>query len=86
VGRPPLALGWRELHEPRLLGSCRSGGWARRQDSWGLADAPIRQIGNRRWHLDFAWDAIPPLVNLRRIVLPVARSGGPPPGHYVRKK
>ena len=55
-------------------------------DSWGLADAPIRQIGNRRWHLDFAWDAIPPLVNLRRIVLPVARSGGPPPGHYVRKK
>lgn len=55
-------------------------------ESWGLAHAPARQTRDRLWHLDFAWEAIPPLVDLRRIVLPVARSGGPPPGQYVRKR
>ena len=35
--------------------------------------------------LDFSWDAVPPLVDLRGVVLPVARVGQPNPGQYVRK-
>jgi hypothetical protein len=54
--------------------------------NWGLADAPVREIGNRTWYLEFSWTAVPPAVDLRRIVLPVARGSGPPPGHYVRKR
>jgi hypothetical protein len=35
--------------------------------------------------LRFSWDAVPPLVDLRRIVLPVARAGAPYPGSYVER-
>ena len=83
----PDAYAGRETEAPWGDRRWHSGGVSyANPETWGLADAPVRQIGNRRWHLDFSWDAIPPLVDLRRIVLPVARSGGPPPGQYVRKR
>ena len=44
-------------------------------DFWGLRDAPSRQIDERTAWLDFTWDAVPPLADLRRLVLPVARTG-----------
>ena len=44
--------------------------------SWGLADAPTRPSGDGSWHMDFAWAAVPPLVNLRGIVVPMSRGGG----------
>jgi hypothetical protein len=53
--------------------------------TWGLSDAPVRQVGDRCWYLDFSWAAVPPLVDLRRIVLPVARCGGPVPGRYRKR-
>lgn len=53
--------------------------------TWGLSAAPVRQIGDRCWYLEFSWDAVPPLVDLRRIVLPVARLGGPVPGRYRKR-
>lgn len=46
-------------------------------ESWGLRDAPIRQLGDRTAMLDFSWGAVPPLVDLRRLVLPAARVGQP---------
>jgi hypothetical protein len=52
-------------------------------DSWGLRDAPAHQDADGCMVIDFSWDAVPPLVDLRRIVLPVARRGGPTPGRYV---
>ena len=54
--------------------------------TWGLSDAPMRPIGERCWRLDFSWQAVPQMVDLRRVVLPVARRGLPPPGMYVKKR
>jgi hypothetical protein len=54
-------------------------------ETWGLAEAPIRP-GLRCVYLDFDWSAVPPLVDLRGVVLPVSRVGHPTPGQYVRKK
>jgi hypothetical protein len=51
-------------------------------ETWGLAGAPQREIAPGRWSLDFEWDAVPPLVDLRRIVLPVDRVGRPQPPRY----
>jgi len=52
--------------------------------SWGLSAAPVR--GGRRYqYLEFDWSAVPDLVDLRGVVLPVARRGHPTPGQYVRK-
>jgi len=53
--------------------------------TWGLAQAPMRPRGERGWYLDFSWDAVPPLVDLRGVVLPVARLGRPFPGQYRRR-
>ena len=53
--------------------------------TWGLANAPERRIGDHKTALHFSWEAIPPLVDLRRIVLPVARTGGPDPGGYAKR-
>lgn len=47
-------------------------------DVWGLRDAPERRLDDRAVWLDFSWDAVPPLVDLRRLVLPVARPGAVP--------
>jgi hypothetical protein len=44
-------------------------------DTWGLRDAPARAFDERTTWLDFSWDAVPPLVDLRRLVLPAARIG-----------
>ena len=43
-------------------------------ESWGLADAPERPLRDRAVQLDFAWAAVPPLADLRRVVLPAART------------
>jgi hypothetical protein len=47
--------------------------------TWGLADAPVRQERDGCWYLEFSWAAVPPLVDLKRVVLPVARLGRPAP-------
>ena len=60
-------------------------GWPSREviynnaDAWGLRDAPERRLDAHTTSLDFSWDAVPPLVDLRRIVLPAARVGQPAP-------
>jgi hypothetical protein len=41
----------------------------RNPPTWGLADAPERRLGPRQTCLDFSWDAVPPLVDLGRVVL-----------------
>jgi hypothetical protein len=48
--------------------------------SWGLADAPMRPCGDGCWTLDFSWAAVPPLVNLRGLAIPVSRQGNPTHG------
>jgi hypothetical protein len=53
--------------------------------TWGLAEAPVIPAGANRSILDFSWSAVPPLVDLQRVVLPVARLGRPFPGEYVSK-
>jgi len=52
---------------------------------WGLERAPVRPRHEHSSLLEFSWDAVPPLVDLRRIVLPVARTGFPYPGRYVEQ-
>jgi hypothetical protein len=42
-------------------------------DGWGLGAAPARTLGDGSTYLDFDWAAVPPLVELRRVVLPVRR-------------
>jgi len=42
---------------------------------WGLADAPARRRSDGTVFLDFDWRAVPPLVELRRIVLPARAPG-----------
>jgi len=54
--------------------------------TWGLAKAPVRPIAEQCLYIDFTWDAVPPLVDLRGIALPAARAGLPTPGQYVRKR
>jgi hypothetical protein len=53
--------------------------------TWGLASAPTTLVSPSQWRLAFSWDAVPPLVDLERVVLPVARLGTPFPGEYVSK-
>ena len=53
---------------------------------WGLADAPMRDLGGGRWQVEFDWKAVPPLVDLHSVVLPVDRVGRPQPRRYVNKK
>jgi hypothetical protein len=42
-------------------------------ETWGLAAAPERPLADGSTLLDFTWDAVPPLIDLRRVVLPLAR-------------
>jgi hypothetical protein len=42
---------------------------------WGLADAPSRQVTAGIHYLDFEWKAVPPMLDLRRLVLPASRVG-----------
>jgi hypothetical protein len=46
-------------------------------EQWGLADAPSRDLGGGRTWIEFDWRAVPPLVDLKRVVLPPARVGLP---------
>ncbi len=83
----PTAYAGRETEAPWGDRRWHSGGVSYvNPATWGLSEAPVREIGDRVWYLDFSWETVPPLVDLRRIVLPVARPGGPAPGHYVRKR
>ena len=43
--------------------------------NWGLAAAPSRAVGEGIHYLDFDWAAVPPMLDLRRLVLPAARLG-----------
>ncbi|MDE0827640.1 MAG: hypothetical protein OSB03_00405 [Vicinamibacterales bacterium] len=40
------------------------------REDWGLRDAPIERLSDGIWKLGFDWRAVPPLVDLHRIVLP----------------
>jgi hypothetical protein len=42
---------------------------------WGLWRAPTRELRPGLVRLEFQWDAVPPIVALRRVVLPAARTG-----------
>jgi hypothetical protein len=44
------------------------------REDWGLAKAPARALSGGTTYLDFDWTAVPPLIELRRIVLPLRRS------------
>ena len=44
-------------------------------DGWGLAAAPAHPISPGVTALAFAWECVPPLIELRRVVLPMARPG-----------
>jgi hypothetical protein len=83
----PTAYAGRETEAPWGDRRWHSGGVSYvNPPTWGLVDAPVREIGERVWYLDFSWTAVPVLADLQRVVLPVARPGSPPPGHYVRKR
>jgi hypothetical protein len=43
-------------------------------DGWGLHNAPVTSRPDGSVFLEFAWHAVPPLIELRRVVLP-ARQG-----------
>ena len=49
------------------------------RNAWGLSDAPVRACGQGVFHMDFEWAAVPPIVELRRVVLPGDRRGRPRP-------
>ena len=53
--------------------------------TWGLASAPERPVGQQTSAVQFSWSAVPPFVDLRRVVVPVARLGAPYPGSYARR-
>jgi hypothetical protein len=83
----PTAYAGRETEAPWGDRRWHSGGVSYvNPPTWGLAAAPVREVGERTWYLDFSWAAVPVLVDLHRVVLPVARPGGPAPGRYVRKR
>jgi hypothetical protein len=83
----PRAYAGREAEAPWGDRRWHSGGVSYvNPPAWGLERAPSRKASGGVVHLDFSWDAVPPLVDLRGIVVPAARRGGPPPGHYVRKR
>lgn len=83
----PTAYAGRETEAPWGDRRWHSGGVGYvNPPTWGLSEAPVREIAERVWYLDFAWAAVPALVDLQRIVLPVARGDGPTPGQYVRKR
>ena len=43
-------------------------------DGWGLADAPARTLPDGTVSLGFDWQAVPPLTDLRRVVLPMRQA------------
>jgi hypothetical protein len=51
-------------------------------ETWGLSEAPVRQRDDRTTYLEFDWNAVPKLADLRRVVLPISRTATPA-GHRV---
>jgi hypothetical protein len=51
--------------------------------TWGLQQAPAQRVAPGHWYLDFSWDAVPPMVDLKGVVLPTSRLGRPSPGRYA---
>ena len=47
-------------------------------DNWGLWQAPMRTVKPGLHFLEFTWAAVPPLVSLRRVLLPAARRQAEP--------
>ena len=43
-------------------------------EGWGLADAPVRPLTDGATSLEFDWRVVPPLVELRRVVLPLRQA------------
>ena len=83
----PSAYSGREAEAPWGDRRWHSGGVSYvNPPTWGLGLAPARAMANGTIHLDVSWEAIPPLVDLRGVVVPAARRGSPSPGHYVRKR
>ncbi len=50
--------------------------------SWGLGNVPARAVTPQVSVLDFSWDAVPPLVDLRRVVAAGASTGMLPSARY----
>ena len=44
-------------------------------DGWGLRRAAITPLGDYMHFVEFDWAVVPPMVQLRRVVMPVARQG-----------
>jgi hypothetical protein len=83
----PNAYAGRESEAPWGDRRWHSGGVSYvNRHTWGLALAPERPLAEGSVYLDFSWEAVPPLVDLRAVVVPAARQGHPRPGHYVRKR
>ena len=67
----------KSLYEDQRAASTWGNRWHSREvvynnaDNWGLAGAPARELTGNQIYLEFDWRAVPPLVDLRRIVLPV---------------
>jgi hypothetical protein len=82
----PTAFAGREREAPWGDRRWHSGGVSYiNPPTWGLAQAPVHRR-SRHWDVEFTWDAVPPVVDLRGVVLPVARVGAVTPGQYVRKR
>lgn len=47
-------------------------------DHWGLDRAPERELATGARFLEFDWEAVPPIVDLRRVVVPLKRPGTAP--------
>jgi hypothetical protein len=47
-------------------------------DGWGLSEAPSRQLSDGTVFLDFDWRAVPPIIELRRVVLPAKQTAEEP--------
>ena len=61
----PTAYAGRETEAPWGDRRWHSGGVSYvNPPTWGLSEAPVREIGERVWYLDFSWAAMPPLVDL----------------------
>lgn len=69
-----------------MQGAAAEAAWGRRRwhsrsvvydnsEEWGLGRAPERTLPGGASMLDFAWSAVPPIVDLRRVVLPMRRPG-----------
>lgn len=72
-----------------IQGSAAEATWGKRRwhsrsvvydnpESWGLGDAPERELPGGARYLEFDWKAVPPIADLRRIVLPLRRASGQP--------